>query len=333
MTTESTHGPGRLSVALATYNGERYLEEQLESYVSQTRLPSELVVRDDGSVDGTVALLQAFARRSPFPVKVIEGERNVGYAKNFEIAISQCTGDVVALSDQDDVWLPHKLEKLGSALLDEEAVLAFSDATVVDENLRAQGGRLWDTVRFGRPLQERTRRGGSNSPMFASTFVTGATCAFKRRLLSLASPFVLPYWHDAWLATLAAVLGRVVPIAEPLLLYRQHSSNALGAPALRPLWRRTVEATRQGSASARRVREDTERAYQLYSAVRTRIVDAGYSSPPVAAELDRRIDHARFRADLPPIPSRLVRALRELANGSYSRYSGGTRGFVRDMVR
>ena len=324
-----------LSVALCTYNGAPYLREQLESVATQTRRPDELVVRDDGSSDDTVAVLEAFAAESPFPVRRLPSGANLGYAKNFETTIAACSGDLIALSDQDDVWLPHKLERLERALGDDaRALLAFSDATLVDGQLRPLGSTLWQSLRFGPALQERVREGGSRSPLLRNTFATGAACVFRASLLPIALPFALSYWHDAWLATLAAAVGYVVPVPEPLFLYRQHGRNAIGAPTSESRTvRQRIEALRRDSDSTRLIQEITGHSLELYSGVRARLVQAGQLDPAVGGALDRRIEHAQFRSTLPPMPGRLPIALRELAGGSYSRYSNGLRGFVRDLLR
>src|SRR5947208_14214106 len=98
-----------ISVAMCTYNGERFLKEQLESLAAQTRQPDELVVCDDRSTDSTPHIVEAFARAAPFPVRLEVNDRCLGSTKNFEHAILRCTGALIALSDQDDVWHPEKL--------------------------------------------------------------------------------------------------------------------------------------------------------------------------------------------------------------------------------
>jgi glycosyltransferase involved in cell wall biosynthesis len=103
--------PSRISVALCTYNGERFLPQQLDSVAKQTRLPDELIVCDDRSTDRTVALVREFAASSPYPVRIFENEHNLGFAANFERAIRLCEGDLIALSDQDDIWYPIRLER------------------------------------------------------------------------------------------------------------------------------------------------------------------------------------------------------------------------------
>src|SRR3954464_9717794 len=102
-------GRPSISVAMATYNGERYLPEMLDSLAAQTLQPDELVVRDDASEDDTVSILHAFARRVPFRVEVLAGGPRLGYAQNFVTASRACSGGVIFFADQDDSWRPHKL--------------------------------------------------------------------------------------------------------------------------------------------------------------------------------------------------------------------------------
>ena len=119
-----------LSVAMCTYNGARYVREQLDSIAAQTRPPDELVVCDDGSTDATLAILEGFAAAAPFPVRIHVNPTQLGMPKNFEHAIGLATGAAIALADQDNVWYPHKLERLEQELTRSEAIgLVFSDAT------------------------------------------------------------------------------------------------------------------------------------------------------------------------------------------------------------
>jgi len=105
----------KISIAMAVYNGDRFIGEQLESFVRQTRLPDELVVSDNASTDRTVEIVRDFARRAPFKVRLVINDRNLGAAKNFERAITECTGDVIFLSDCDDVWYLNKVSVMGQA--------------------------------------------------------------------------------------------------------------------------------------------------------------------------------------------------------------------------
>lgn len=224
----------KISIALCTYNGERFLREQLDSIVSQTLLPDELVVCDDRSQDATLEILIAFSERSSFPVHIYQNEANLGSTKNFEKAISLCQGDIIALCDQDDVWKPQKLKRLAETLqTNPEAGYVFSNADIVDENLNPLGNHLWDSVRFTGDIREKY---SSNDQFYCLTkqhVVTGATMAFRSNIGKLATPFpTRGRWiHDGWIALIASAVGAWgLPIDETLIFYRQHPNQQIGAP-------------------------------------------------------------------------------------------------------
>ena len=221
-------GPA-VSVALATYNGERYLAEQLASIAGQTRPPAELVAVDDGSTDGTLGVLRAFAETAPFPVRVHENDRPLGYRDAFLRAASLCRGPWVAFSDQDDVWLPGKLAAVDAAVRAEPgAVLVTHAADLVGPDLRPLGARLPDyrRRRVAGPLGGRPLR-----------VLTGFTLAFERSLLDgvplgarprdVNDP-ARPLAHDQVVPFLANVLGRTVYLPRTLALYRRHGGAATG---------------------------------------------------------------------------------------------------------
>src|ERR1700682_2731847 len=149
-----------LSVAMCTYNGARFLAEQLESIATQTRLPDRLVVCDDCSTDGSVEILKSFARHSPFAVRLEINKNNLGSTKNFEKAIGLCQGEVIALADQDDIWYSKKLERIEAVFADRPSVgVVFSDADVVDENKIPLGFRLWRTAGLSPARRKRISNG------------------------------------------------------------------------------------------------------------------------------------------------------------------------------
>src|SRR6185295_14781386 len=137
----------KISIAMCTYNGARFLPAQLESIVRQSRPPDEIVICDDRSTDDTRALLQQVANDARFQINL--NENNLGTVKNFEQAVSLCTGDVIALSDQDDVWREDKLQTIEAAFeRNPKAGLVFSDAEIVDETLNSVNRRMWHEVGF-----------------------------------------------------------------------------------------------------------------------------------------------------------------------------------------
>jgi len=142
-------GDPRVSVAMATYNGARFIAEQLESLSRQTLPPCELVIGDDGSTDDTLNIVEAFARTAPFPVRIHRNPQRMGHADNFLHTATLCSGDLIAFCDQDDVWLETKLARCCQAFQDRDVVLAVHAAHVVDTNLTRLGRRTQDTTVAG----------------------------------------------------------------------------------------------------------------------------------------------------------------------------------------
>ncbi|MEJ7615982.1 MAG: glycosyltransferase, partial [Pyrinomonadaceae bacterium] len=139
----------KISVAMCTYNGGRYLGEQLASIAWQTRPPDELLVCDDLSSDDSREIVSEFAARAPFSVRLLVNETNLGSTKNFERAIDLCAGDVIALADQDDIWCREKLARMEQVFaFAPEIGLVFSDGELVDERSNRLGRRVWQSLKF-----------------------------------------------------------------------------------------------------------------------------------------------------------------------------------------
>ncbi len=178
----------RISVAMCTYNGADFLPAQLESILAQSRPPDEIIICDDGSTDETQALLKKFAAESPVSASIQLNEENLGSVKNFEQAIRLCSGDVIALSDQDDVWRSDKLELIEAAFTNAPAAgLVFSDAELVDENLKSLDRRMWDAIGFDAHKQKLVRLGRALEVLVTGWTVTGATMAFRSAVCEVIS--------------------------------------------------------------------------------------------------------------------------------------------------
>jgi glycosyltransferase involved in cell wall biosynthesis len=314
-----------VSVALATYNGRRYLPEQLASLVAQRRRPDELVVCDDGSTDGTLDLLEDFAREAPFRVRIFRNERNLGVLRNFEKALSLCEGDIVFLSDQDDVWLPEKIDHVVSVFEKTPGALAvINDKLITDENLVPTGATMLGNIRgFGSP---------------DGNFVAGCCSAFRREWLEIALP--IPEGaiaHDTWLVGLAHRLG-VVSISERALqYYRRHAANVSQNPYSEP--RRVGLAKRLGIELAALLKgsggeEGYWRAFldshdaeaRRLEERRSEIERLGLSErADSAAGLLRRQSRAmaeRRRLASTPLPRRAAGVWRLWRSGGYESFSG-----------
>src|SRR6056297_807393 len=136
----------KVSIAMATFNGQDYIEQQLNSIFSQTVLPDEIVICDDGSTDSTYEICSRLAASAPFSVKIFRNAENLGYTKNFEKALSLCSGEIIFFSDQDDVWYPEKIQKMLEPFKqDNDVGLVYSDALVVDEKLESMNVTVFST--------------------------------------------------------------------------------------------------------------------------------------------------------------------------------------------
>jgi len=237
----------QISIAMATYNGERFLRTQLESLAAQTVRPVELVVSDDGSTDGTLDVVEGFAAIAPFPVRLLEKPGRLGFSDNFLHAAAACQHDLVAFCDQDDVWLPHKLETGMRRIAADDSLLALHRLTIADTAMAPTG--LWTQGIEGdavfEPLQlDPYKNGWGNSMLFRRPLAT----LLPRETRPRQPEQQRPLSHDTWIYALAAGLGRVSHIAEPLIFYRQHGANTIGVipestwrkarnRVLQPMWR------------------------------------------------------------------------------------------------
>jgi glycosyltransferase involved in cell wall biosynthesis len=205
-----------VSVAMATYNGERFLPEMLESLAAQTRPPDELVVRDDASQDDTVAILHAFARRVPFRVEVMADGPRLGYAQNFIAASRACKGNVIFFADQDDSWRPPKVATVTQVVRRRRPMAVFHDFALIDDQGAGIADSFYDLI---------AQRG---VPPVAA--LKGCSMAVTRAFVDTWGwpPAESPVSHDFWVALLATAFGQRLNLPESLIDYRLHSGNASG---------------------------------------------------------------------------------------------------------
>ena len=219
-----------ISIAMSTYNGERYLPEQLDSLARQTEPPLELVVGDDGSTDRTLEILHRFATTAPFPVHVTSNETNLGFADNFLTTAARCGGRWIAFCDQDDVWLPRRIANANRAINrgDDDMLLVVQAAEIVDAELKRTGRKL--------PNIRRDRTFNRNGHYLFWVEV-GFAQTFRADLVRSLDWSTRPTnehpghrWqsHDQWICMLANLLGRVHCDSEVAALYRRHDATVTG---------------------------------------------------------------------------------------------------------
>jgi glycosyltransferase involved in cell wall biosynthesis len=224
-----------ISIALCTYNGGKFLQRQINSFLNQTVLPDEVVVCDDGSGDHTLSIVRQFITDHPeIQWNLVENKTNLGASKNFEKAISLCKGDLIFLSDQDDIWSREKIAQTIS-YFDRNADMdaGFSNASLIDDEGRLLPGTLLDTTIFKPGVRGNYKKEDLLYwTLLFGNLMTGATMAIRRTALPDILPFHLDLgrelWHDGWISLSLLSNGRIQYIDQTLMQYRVHAMQQVG---------------------------------------------------------------------------------------------------------
>jgi glycosyltransferase involved in cell wall biosynthesis len=246
-----------ISIAMCTFNGSKFLNEQLHSLLKQEIQPKELVVGDDGSTDNTIDLLTKFSLIAPFPVHITQNAHKLGFQENFLSTASRCEGDWVAFCDQDDIWLPNKLADVHQAIMrsSDDVCLYLQISYICDPQLQ-HGGRLF-------PRMVRHTRVGANKepgfwawPGFLQTFRVDLvkSLSWKNR----PEDFDVqgrPQPHDKWICMVANAIGGIEYLPKPAALYRRHEFATSGS--------QDVRLNNNGSKSIDRIVEQYDRLSKL----------------------------------------------------------------------
>jgi len=319
----------KVSIAMATYNGAAYVEEQFDSLFRQTRLPDEVIVFDDASSDGTSLLLRQIAARAPFAMHVLEGTHNCGVNAAFQSALERCSGETVFFCDQDDIWLPGKIEVCLNALnAASGAGFVFCDATQFSTDDRGAMPSLWELARFSARRQSAFRRDPLAALLAGGNFVYGMASAFRRQVVQ---PFrfidcdPVGMTHDTWFAMHASALGAYgVALPEQLVRYRRHKSQT------------SVVLGAGGTDAAARLHKAQSRATALIRAmenvrrnIRREASHLGLDVTNSVGHFDRKIAFLEYREYLRRERS-LIGALRGVANLDYWRLASGPASVLRD---
>lgn len=219
-----------VTVLLAVYNGEKYLEQQISSLLNQSFRDIKIIIRDDGSTDSSQDIIDSFCEKYPEIISCIKGNPTGSAKLNFSKLLEHCDDDYIMFCDQDDIWLPKKIETTLAAMKavengGETPVLVHTDLSVVDQELNVISRSFFD---FQQLKQEKL-----NLPrLLVQNYVTGCTVMLNRALVKKCGK--VPencIMHDWWLALTAVLFGEIVCVSEPTILYRQHADNQVGAKA------------------------------------------------------------------------------------------------------
>lgn len=315
---------------MCTYNGERFLREQLQSIARQTMAPRELIVCDDGSCDATLEIVSAFAEEVPFRVRVVRNGANLGSTRNFEQAIGLCSEELIALSDQDDWWSPAKLEHLAGVLQGEGVGGVFSDGMLMDENSRQTGETLWKNFGFDPSnwgFDQYWRRDAATSKLLKRNVVTGATLMFRSSLRSAILPFPMEWIHDGWQAWMLVLHSRLQALAEPLIRYRIHRAQQAGVTG-----RSFAETLRISRNTGAREYRKTARQYEILMTYANAHPEV--CGPELCQRIREKCRHLEFRAKLYETASgKLHRALEILPETrGYRLYAEGWKSMLKDWL-
>lgn len=315
----------KVSVAMCTFNGEKYIKEQIESIINQTVKPDEIVLCDDNSSDNTLIIAKKLLRDSGIPYLIEVNPQNLGVVKNFEKTIGLTTGEVIFLCDQDDVWSENKVElMIKNFEEDPSCVLVFSNAFIVDKKRNRAGKQLWESLSFS--IMEFGNRNFLDI-LLNRCVVTGAAMAIRRKLYEASIPFNEMWVHDGWLAINACFFGNVIAVDKSLIEYRQHGNNVIGAQNTN-----LIQKANQYILNIRKLAEIRENRYKRYSGFY-------FKSFKNIDDLSKnKISQCiGFWNDMNSLKTAQIKPglkiiFKNISNYNYSNYYTGFRGAIRDII-
>lgn len=217
----------KIDILLATYNGEKFVKEQIESILNQTYENFNLIISDDASTDNTLNILEEYEKKDT-RIKVFKKEKNKGLIDNFEFLLKNVTSDYFMFSDQDDIWKKDKIEKSINKLKEENSGLVYTDLEIVDEKLNVIYPSYWKY----KQIYKKIIKYNNFEALYLNNFVTGCTILAKSKYIKDILPlprnskFVL---HDYWTALIISAKDKISYVEEPTIQYRQHKNNRVGS--------------------------------------------------------------------------------------------------------
>lgn len=214
----------QIDILLATYNGEKYLKEQIDSILKQTHSNFRLLISDDCSTDGTLDILKEYEKKDN-RIIVYRQEENLGYVKNFEFLLGLVENRIYALSDQDDIWIDDKIESAIKKMEETKSDLYFSDLYLIDE----KGDKISDSFWKQKGFYKKVIKDKKHKGLLLNNYVTGCTIVSKKEYIKYFVPFPKEIMHDYWIAIVVSLKGKIIYDKIPHINYRQHTDNQIGS--------------------------------------------------------------------------------------------------------
>lgn len=314
------------TVVIATYNGEKYLQDQLLSIIRQSVPPNEIILSDDGSKDDTLKKAREIFKANKIKYQIITNDGEHGVVGNFTNAVIHASNNIIFTSDQDDKWVENKAETILKIFEREKAVqLVFTDGYLVDSALKPLGSSMWKAVGI---TENKIRDKDWFNILIKNCVVTGATMAFKKPLYMENLPIPQEWLHDGWLAWMALTKNALVGLPEKLIFYRQHTANVVGMQPKKSFYKRFYNwiISTKNITQVRKIR------YNRY-----RVLEERQGSHFNEKEHKRLKECIIFWKTLNEFPERsimsnLKHATYLLIRGAYHRYYTGIRGYLRDIL-
>lgn len=319
------------SIAMCTYNGAKYLEEQLQSFVEQTRLPDELIVCDDCSSDNTMEILHRFAQTAPFPVTVIQNEENLGYTANFLKCASLCHNDVIFFSDQDDVWDVQKIETFMNRFESSPEVgMVLSDVELMDVNGHSlNSSQVQQATR--RPIAYWLYLSQKNQMHFFTKYPSSSWPGMAMAYRNVYSDFLYKFnkiqGHDRWLLCFFCIISKIQIIPQQLTKYRIHHNNADASDT-----RTMIKQTEQ--ANSRKIIDRYRTLSEDFQNMVSYLSQSGLKIEPQALKLlAQKSEHlmTRYKIRTKQV-NKWYYILRETFNGNYFRFGLGIYSIGMDVL-
>lgn len=314
----------RTSIALCTYNGAAFLEEQLHSILSQTHIPDELILQDDGSQDNTLEIAHQLLANAPFSVRIICNQKRLGTADNFQHALGACTGDVIFPCDQDDIWFPTKIATCLEVFSHQACGFIFHDAELVGSQGQSLHARLWQIIGLN-AMRLQEIECSPFAAILKHPFATGCCMAIRKASLDKALPIGKGWIHDEWISAILSGLGeKCIAINTPLIGYRQHNAQEIGTKAthILPQLKGALQASRQEYLTTLEKFTFLKERLTLTSKVNMEMIQAKCHHNDVRANLGQ----GQWRLEMGKI-------LSEYRTGNYRKYSWGNHGELKDIWR
>lgn len=307
----------KISIALCTYNGAKYLEEQLKSLAEQTLKADEIIICDDNSSDNTVNIINRY--KDNLNIKLTLNKVNLGVTKNFEQAISLCSGDFIFLCDQDDVWHKDKIKIMSEKMIEEKTGICCCDGIVCDKNLKQiDSYTLWNTSGLSRIDLNRF----SPYSLINNYCFTGMALCFRKNFTKYFMPLSENAVHDEWIAFIISCFSKVSFVNQKLVVYRQHSEQKIGInsiKSLKEIWKflRSCKIA------------DMEKETRKFEDLALKLKQLEMETNLITA-IENKIKHLKRRTSRSKFRFFVLTA--ELISGQYKKYSNGTyKAFLKDL--